>query len=67
MILRIKKYTKELKTLDIKKAHGHDEVSITMLKLCDKSIVKPLSIIFRKCKLEKTFANLWKKENAVPI
>ena len=33
---------KIIKTLDINKAHGHDEVSIRMLKLCDKSIVKPL-------------------------
>ena len=33
---------KIIKTLDIKKAHGHDEVSIGMLKICGKSIVKPL-------------------------
>ena len=33
-----------------------------MLKLCDKSIVKPLSIILQNCKLKNTFSNLWKKE-----
>ena len=38
-----------------------------MLKLCDKSIVKPLSIILKNCKLKKTFTNLWKKANVVPI
>ena len=38
-----------------------------MLKLCDKSIVKPLSIIFRNCKLRKTFPNLWKKANIISI
>ena len=32
---------KIIKTLDINKAHGHYEVSIRILKLCDKSIVKP--------------------------
>ena len=58
---------KIIKTLDINKAHGHDEVSIRMLKLCDKSIVKPLSIIFNNCKLKNTFANLWNKANVVPI
>ena len=58
---------KIIKTLDINKTHGHDEVSIRMLKLCDKSIVKPLSIIFNNCKLKKTFPNLWKKSNVVPI
>ena len=38
-----------------------------MLKLCDKSIVKPLSIIFNNCKLKNTLPNLWKKANVVPI
>ena len=38
-----------------------------MLKLCHKSIVKPLSIIFTNCKLRKTFPNLWKKANVAPI
>ena len=37
-----------------------------MLKLCDKSIVKPPSIMFKNCKL-KIFPNLWKKANVVPI
>ena len=38
-----------------------------MLKLYDKSIVKPLSIIFKNCNFKKTFPNLWKKPNVVPI
>ena len=33
--------------LDINKAHGHDNISKRMIKICDSSIVKPLSIIFR--------------------
>ena len=50
-----------IKTLAINKVHGHDDVSIRILKLCDKSIVKPLSIILRNCKLKKAFPILWKK------
>ena len=46
---------------------GHDKVFIRMLKLCDKSIVKPLSIIFNNSKRKNTFPNLWKKANVVPI
>ena len=38
-----------------------------MLKLCDKSKVKPLFIIFNNCKLKNTSPNLWKKSNVVPI
>ena len=50
-----------IKTLAINKVHEHDDVSIRILKLCDKSIVKPLSIILRNCKLKKAFPILWKK------
>ena len=38
-----------LKILDINKAHRHDEILIRMLKLCDKSIIIPLSILFQNC------------------
>ena len=38
-----------------------------MLKLCDKSIVKALYIIFKDCKLKKRFPNLGKKAHVVPI
>ena len=54
-------------TLDINKAHGHDEVSTRILRLGDKSIVKSLSIMFNNCKLKNTFPNLWRKANVVPI
>ena len=54
---------KIIKTLDINKTHGRDELFTRMLKLCDKSIVKPLPIKFKNCKLRKTFPNLWKKAN----
>ena len=35
--------------LDPNKAHGHDMLSIRMIKLCGNSICKPLSIIFNDC------------------
>ena len=58
---------KIIKTLDINKTHGHDEVSIRFLKLSDKIMIKPLFITLKNCKLEKAFPNLWKKTNVVPI
>ena len=33
--------------LDFSKAHGHDNISIKMIKICDKAIAKPLSIIYK--------------------
>ena len=40
---------KIINALNINKAHEHDDISILMIKLCSKSIVKPLPIIFRNC------------------
>ena len=58
---------KILRALDINKVHGHDEISIRMLKLCDKSIITPLSILFQNCIDTRTFPDTWKKSNIVPV
>ena len=54
---------KIITSLNICKAHRHDDISIRMLKLCDLAIVKPLSIIFRNCVNQSTFPDIWKKSN----
>ena len=38
---------KSIRSLNIKKAHGHDDISIRMLKICDDAIVEPLKILLR--------------------
>ena len=38
-----------IKNLDPNKAHGHEMISIRMLKLCGKSIYKSLDLIFQSC------------------
>ena len=53
--------------LDINKAHRHDEISIRMLKLRDKSIITPLSLLFQNCINTRTFLDTWKKSNIVPV
>ena len=58
---------KIIRSLDINKAHGYDDISIRMLKICDLAIIKPLSIIFRNCINNSTFPDLWKKSNICPI
>ena len=40
---------KIIRSLNINKAHGYDNISIRMIKICDKAIVKSLSIIYRNC------------------
>ena len=32
---------KVIRALNIHKAHGHDDISIRVLKICDKSLLKP--------------------------
>ena len=36
-----------IKELDPSKAHGHDMISILMLKLCGDSVIPPLELIFK--------------------
>ena len=37
---------KIIQNLDRNKAHGHDKISIRILKICGKLICKPLQLIF---------------------
>ena len=53
--------------LDPNKAHGHNVLSIWMIKLCWNSIFKPLSIIFNDCLNYGKFPHKWKKANALPV
>ena len=59
--------TKIIRSLDLNKAHGHDGISILMLKLCASSISKPLFLLFKHSLENECFPNKWKKANIVPI
>ena len=56
-----------IKNLDPNKAHGHDMISIRMLKLCDKSICKTLDLIFQSCIKQGKYPTEWKKANVGPV
>ena len=58
---------KIISRLDPNKAHGHDILSIRMIKLCGNSICKPLSILFKDCLNEAKFPHEWKKANLVTV
>ena len=36
-----------IRALKIHKAHSHDDISIRMIKICDKSLLKPLIPLFQ--------------------
>ena len=56
-----------ISSLDPNKAHGHDMMSIRLLKICGNSINKPLGLIFRACLEHGIFSQNWKKPIVVPI
>ena len=58
---------KIIRSLDQNKAHGHDEISIRMIKLCASSISKPLHLIFRNCLETESFPKEWKKANIILV
>ena len=55
------------KNLNPEKAHGWDNISIRMIKLCGKAIVDPLRILFLSFLEEGVYPDDWKKSNVVPI
>ena len=57
----------DIRSLDPKKAHGWDDISINMIKLCDIEIVKPLYLIYKECLDTGRFPSSWKKANVLPI
>ena len=50
-----------------KKAHGCDNISMAMLKLCPKEISVPLCLIFQRCVDTGRFPDFWKLANVQPI
>ena len=58
---------KIVQNLDPNKIHGHDKISIRMIKICGKSICKPLQLVFSQCIDTDSFPLEWKKVNVVPV
>ena len=52
---------KIIQNLDPNKAHSHDQISIRMLKICGKTIYKPLESIFRECSKKASLVPSHKK------
>ena len=56
-----------INSLNINKAHGWDDVSTRMVRICGKSLVKPLCSIFNLSLQSGIFPSQWKKGNVVPV
>ena len=51
-----------IKSLDSTKAHGYDNLSIRMMKMCSESITLPLKIIFQESLKRENFQKYGKKQ-----
>ena len=58
---------KIIRSLDVNKSHGHDDISIRTIKICDNSLVGPLSLLFKKSFDNSYFRELWKKLNIISV
>ena len=58
---------KIIRALNIHKAHGHDDISIRMIKICDISLLKPLIILFQNSTKSSHYPDIWKKSNIIPV
>ena len=57
---------KIIRNLNVIKAHGHDNISIRMLKICDSVLLEPLSLICKNCINSGVFPDLWKRSHIIP-
>ena len=53
--------------LNVNKAHGADQISVQMIKLCGNSISVPLQIIFNNIVAKGIFPDQWKMANVTPV
>ena len=62
-----KEISNVIRSLDVNKAHGHDNISIRMLRICDSAIAEPLTIIFNSCINQIMIPDIWEKSNVLFI
>ena len=53
--------------LDTNKSHGHDNLSVQMIKICGEDLAVPLKIIFDNILSTSIFPDQWKKAHVTPV
>ena len=48
-------------------AHGWDDISIRMIKMCDESVVFTFKLIFESALKFGVYPDKWKKANVIPV
>ena len=58
---------KIIRELNIHEVHGHDGISIRMIKICNKSLLQPLILLFHNSIKSSCYPDIWKRSNIVPV
>ena len=58
---------KIIRALNPHKVHGYDDISIRMIKICDKSLLEPLIILFKNSTKSSHYPDIWKRSNIIPV
>ena len=61
------KISKIIRALKTHKDHAHDDIPIRMIKICDKSLLKPLIIWFQNSTMSSHYPDIWKKSNIIAV
>ena len=58
---------KIIRALNPHKALDYDDISIRMIKICDKSVLKPLIILFKNWTKSSHYVGILKRSNIIPV
>ena len=56
---------KIIRALNIHKAHGHDDISIRMIQICDRTLIKSLIILFQNSVKYSYYP--WKRSSTICV
>ena len=56
-----------MRALKIHISNGDDDISIRMIKAFDKSLLKPLVLLFQNSAKLSYYPNMWKRPNIIPV
>ena len=58
---------KIIRALNPHKAHGYDDISIRMIKICGKSLLEPVIILFKNSTKSFHYPDIWNRSNIIPV
>ena len=61
------KILKIIRTLNINKSRNCDDISIRIMKICDKSLTKPLIILSKNWTKSSYYPDIWRRSKVIPV